>query len=80
MDLGSKFSCKEGFLTRLGYISYAQPEIPNMLFCLFYFLGSAPILWLSGILDILFYFIAKQQKILIIYENPILNTPFYILS
>jgi len=40
MDLGSKFPCKESFLTRLSCISCAQLESPNMLSCLFYFMAQ----------------------------------------
>jgi len=69
MNLGSRFSCKEGFLMRLNCISCAQPESPNMLSCLFYFYGSTPVLWLSCILDIFFYFCCKQQNIIIIHKT-----------
>jgi len=62
MDLGSRFPCKEGFLTRLNCVSCAQPESPNMMFYLFYFHGSAPVLWLNIILNIFFYFYYKTTK------------------
>jgi len=62
MDLGSKFPCKKGFLTRLSSISCAQLESPNMLSYLFYFHGSTLVLWLSCILDIVFYFYCKTTK------------------
>ena len=62
MDLGSRFPCKEDFLTRLSSISCAQPKSPNMLSCLFYFHGSTLVLWLSCILDIVFYFYCKTTK------------------
>ena len=62
MDLGFRFSCKKGFLTSFSCVSCAQPKNPNILSCLFYFHGSAPVLWLSGILHIFFYFYYKTTK------------------
>jgi len=62
IDLGSSFLCKEGFLTKLSSISCAKPKSLNMLSCLFYFHGLAPILWLSWILDIFYFFYCKTIK------------------
>ena len=62
MDLGSMFSCKESFRTRLDSFCCAHPESQNMLFYLFYFYDSTLVLWLSCILDIYFYIHCKTVK------------------